>query len=167
MSETQSRKRLTGVTIAIIVIAVVVVLFLPIIPVETSYEVEEKREVRVNYKYDHYYREILAKILPPDWELEYVCTIENVDAVGGTFTVKVTFFDRGIAACTASDIKYIGPGQKTTFYLRSSGLAYSTDWGTRYTVESNITPPTKIETHIVTKYKTKYVSLFQLLTGAD
>ena len=47
MSETTSRKRLTGVTIAIIVIAVVVVLFLPIIPV--TYETTEPQQRTETY----------------------------------------------------------------------------------------------------------------------
>ena len=165
MSETGHRKKFTYIKIVIIFIAIIVILFAPIIPVKYSYNVEEKREVPVNYKFDHHYTETLVKLLPPDWELEYVCTIENVDAVGGTFTIKVTFYDKGKAVYSTSDSKYIGPGQKATFNIYSSGLAYSTDWKERYKVEPIITPPKKIEAYLVTKYGTKYVSLFQLFTG--
>lgn len=167
MSETAPIKRFSYTKIAIIVVAVIVALFIPIIPIKYSYDVEEKREVPVNYKYDHGYTETLVKLLPPDWELQYVCTIENVDAVGGTFTVNVTFYDKDQPVYSTSDSKYIGPGQKATFNINSSGLSYSTDWKERYKVIPVIIPPTKIETHLTTKYGTKYVSLFQLFTGGS
>jgi len=121
-------------------------------------------EVPVNYKIVKHY---VHPVGPFDWELEYVCTIENVDEKGGTFTVIANFYDGDRLAYRAKDEKYIGPGQTVTFTFKSRGLSYSTDWEDRYKVKPEIIPPTKIEMHVVTKYYTKYytkyVSLIQLL----
>ena len=180
------------VVVVIILVLAVVVSFLPIFPVTKSaqvpeqvpytvcekvpYQVEEKKEVPVNYELIEHYVHPVGLL---DWELEYVCTIENVDEKGGTFTVTAKFYDGDNLMYTATDKKYIGPGQTATFRLKSSGLSFSTDWEKRYKVYPDIVPPTKIETHIVTKYKeecrteykteykteywTEYVNLFQLL----
>ena len=179
---------------AVIIVLAIIVSLLPIFPVTKSaqvpeqvpytvcenvpYQVEEKREVPVNYELVEHYVHPVGLL---DWELEYVCTIENVDEKGGTFTVIAKFYDGDKLVYTATDKKYIGPGQTTTFRLKSSGLSFSTDWESRYHVYPNIEPPTKIETHVVTKYKkecrteykteyrtvyrTEYVNLIQLLLG--
>jgi len=180
--------------VVLVVIILIILSLLPLFPVKkpiqaqiqvpysvcenVPYQVEEKKEVPVNYKILKNYVHGVGIF---DWEIEYICEIENVDERGGTFTVTANFYDGGRLAYTATDMKYIGPGQIATFKIQSKGLSYSTDWTKRYKVSPNISPPTKIETHIVTKYKkecrteyrteyrtqyiTKYVNLLQLISG--
>jgi len=182
------------IAMLVVALAIIVVSLLPIFPVTRSaqvpeqvpysvcedvpYQVEEKREVPVDYDLIEHYVHSVGLF---DWELEYVCTIENVDEKGGTFTVTAKFYDGDRLVYTASDRKYIGPGETATFKLKSSGLSYSTDWKSRYSVYPDIEPPKKIETHIATKYKrecrteykteyktvywTEHVNLIQLLLG--
>lgn len=99
----------------------------------------------------------------------YECTLENVDAESGTFTVSVQFKEGNVVADTASDRKYIGSGESVTFEIQSSGLSYSTDWDTRYSVVPSFTPSTKIVSNIVTKYRTEHstksVNLLQYILG--
>jgi len=154
------------ITLLVLAIFIVVLLSAPIVPVKiTVTKAEEvKEEKPVNYKViECYIREILVKLV--DWELEVVCIVENVDALGGTFTIVVYFYDKGVLAYQVSDKKYIGPGERVTFRIVSKGLAWSTDWKSRYRVKYDIIPPTKIVTHIVTRTitKTEYRSILRIL----
>ena len=151
-------------------IAALILMFVPIIPIQVSTEVPYQDEVQseVPLSYDlvtHSYRSVGLL----DWELMYECTLENVDAESGTFTVAVQFKEGNAVADTASDRKYIGSGESETFEIQSSGLSYSTDWDTRYSVVPSITPSTKIVSNIVTKYRTeqntKFVNLLQYFLG--
>jgi hypothetical protein len=149
----------TKILLSIVGIAVVVIAFLPIfpksIPVTVSYQ--EPTEVPLEYTFTHSYSWVGLL----DWELQYTCTITNVDNAGGTFTVLANFNEGSTLRYSTSDQKYIGPGQQGTFQLQSKGLSFSTDWQTRYNVVPNITPTTKIEYHIAyrTEYQTKYVNI--------
>lgn len=148
------------------VVLVIIILVLPVFQAceDVPYNAEEKEEVPVNYKITQKYCQGTGIL---DWEIECVVTVENVDSVGGTFRVAVKFYDGGNLAYTASDSKYIGPGQTATFRLSSSGLSFSTDWKDRYSVKYDIDPPTKIQTRIVRKYRRecRAVNLLQLLLG--
>lgn len=145
-----------------IIVAVVTcfLLFAPIIPVSVEYKETEPVEVPVEYEYS---AEWGSTLLGLDWELYCEVVVENVDDEGGPFTVTVYFYDGDNLAYKDSDTKYIAPGQEATFTLYSSGLSYSTDWETRYHVTVDIDPPKKIEYRVVSRYKTKYISLIQLL----
>lgn len=91
-----------------------------------------------------------------DWEIEYTLTILNTDTQGGAFNVYVVFNDHNSPAYTSgSQTQYIQSGQSVDFTFDSSGLSYSTDWQSRYTVTPMITPPKKTVTSYVTKYRTE------------
>ena len=149
----------TKILLSIVGIAIVVIAFLPIfpksIPVTVSYQ--EPTEVPLKYTFTHSYSPVGLL----DWELQYTCTVTDVDNTGGTFTVLANFNEGSTLRYSTSDQKYIGPGQQVTFQLQSKGLSFSTDWQTRYNVVPNITPTTKIEYHIAyrTEYQTKYVNI--------
>jgi len=123
----------------VIILALGVISLLPVFPVTVSYQVVE------------FVREGWPRFL--DWELEYVVTIENVSAVGGTFTVVANFYDGHRLVYTTMDRKFIGPGELATFTLWSHGLGWSTDWKIRYTVRPEIRAPTE------------HVNLIRLLAG--
>jgi len=152
------------------VITVIFLVLLPIIPVQVSTEVPYQDEVQseVPLLYDlvsHSYT--FVGIL--DWELKYECTLENVDTESGTFTVSVQFKEGNVVVDTASDRKYIGSGESETFEIQSSGLSFSTDWASRYSVVPSFTPSTKIVSNLVTKYRTEHstksVNLLQYIFG--
>ena len=166
----------------VIVIIGICFLFLPVFPVYKTVQskkykeiltpVEEPVEIPVNYKkVEHYCRPVGLF----DWELELVEVIENVDNKGGTFTVIAKFYDGDRLAYSASDRKYIGPGQRVTFFIRSRGLRYSTDWIERYSVYGDVRPPMKVEKrvvkryrvepYVVTEYKREYITLFEAFCG--
>jgi hypothetical protein len=153
-----SNKVLVIVVVAIAAVVILLPIYPKSIPVSVSYQVPS--EVPLKYTYTQSYSSV--GIL--EWELQYTCTITNVDTVGGTFTVQANFKDGTISKYSVSGQNYIGSGQKATFQLSSKGLSYSTDWQTRYTVSPSITPSTKIEYHTGywTEYQTKYVNLLGL-----
>ncbi|MEM2154518.1 MAG: hypothetical protein QXY76_06350 [Nitrososphaeria archaeon] len=176
------------------VILLIGILTIPIIPVTKSIQVPYPMqtlspymvtytttipmEVSVKYNYNAESHEVFNIL---DWELALTCTIENVDNVGGTFTVTAYFYDKGDLVYNASDRKYIGPGQTVTFDIQSKGLAWSTDWKQRYSVKYSVDAPTKIESKVVvttsttytptvtttyiTEQRTEYVSIIMLLLG--
>ncbi|WP_199920117.1 hypothetical protein [Thermococcus piezophilus] len=126
--------------------------FLPVFQAceEVPYQTIEKYEVPVNYKVvdaSCYGTSIL------DWEIECTVKIENADSQGGTFTVTLDYSNSDSLAYSTSDSKYTGPGQSVEFRFKSSGLSYSTDWKSRYSVDYDINPLKKIETRVVTKYR--------------
>ena len=96
-----------------------------------------------------------------NWEITDKVYIHNVDSQGGTFSVTANFYEGNALRSTATGRDYIGPGESKYFYLESSGLSYSTDWPTRYTIVHNIIPPTKIQTTLVTKYRTEYITKYR------
>jgi hypothetical protein len=149
------------------VIAIVIAItFLPIFPksIATQVSYQEPSEVPLLYTQISSFSQTFVGLL--DWELQDVIQITNIDTQGGTFSVQANFYDGSTFKCSASDQQYIGPGQKITFYLKSQGLSFSTDWQTRYSVTKSITPTTKIIYHIAyrAEYQTKYVNLFGYFT---
>ena len=149
-----------GIAVAIILV-IIIVLSLPIVPLAVPYKEIVPTEVPVRYKKTCTCYDTLLHFT--DWEIACDCRIENIDSEGGTFTVVAKYYDKGNLVYTTSDSKYIGPGQSATFHLVSHGLGFSTDWQSRYSVYVDVEPPTKIEQHVVTKYKTEYVSILWLL----
>jgi len=160
-----------GIGVVVVILALGVISLLPVFPVTVSYQVVEREEVPVEVPVEFDSSDFVRVGWPTlfDWELQYDIAIENVSAVGGTFTVIANFYDGHRLASTTTDRRHIGAGETATFRLWSNGLSWSTDWEVRYTVRPEIRAPTKIETRIetrtVTRYRTERVNLIRLLAG--
>lgn len=160
-----NKSSLAYVTIILILLGSIA----PVIPVDEKVEYTEKEpyteqepyqeevtvteQVPIQYDIQDEYKTSVGVL---DWEIKYVAVLENVDNTGGPFSVSVDFYDGSSVAETDSERAYIGPGETHTFEITSSGLKYSTDWGTRYDVAPTIDEPEKTveRTKTVTKHRT-------------
>lgn len=120
---------------------------------QVPYQEVVQNQVDVTYTTSSSWRSVYPDL---NWEIEYTLTILNTDTQGGAFTVYAVFKDGGSPAYTStSQTQYVQPGQSMDFKFTSSGLSYSTDWQSRYSVTPMITPPKKTVTSYVTKYRTE------------
>jgi hypothetical protein len=141
----------------IVVAAILVVLLFPLIPTSEAYNVTEPFERKCTYVVD-------------DWDLEeqwslslgfYVqsdVTVRNTDEAGGTFTVLHRLEDIHGLFGTDTDSFYLNAGGSHT-----STAIFDTSMGQDTKGTYSVTAPFIPDVRIVTKHRTVYKSIIELL----
>ena len=160
----------------VVVAAIVIVLFIPMIPVEVVYT--ETVSTEETYMAEESY-EREATYVVDDWTLEeklgffdvYVqsdVTVQNTDQYGGTFVVVHNLYDVYGLFGSVEDPFYLGAGDSYT-----STATFDTSWGQDTVGNYDVTSPTVIDTRLVEKTrivdklvektKTVYKSIIEIL----
>jgi len=150
MNKEAKLKGYKALTVGIIVVAVIVtLLFIPMIPVKEAYSMTEEYEREAKY-------EVVSATLKE--ENESIVVVKNIDAYGGTFTVTHYLYDVNGLYGTKTTGEYFSAGQNKTFRAEfdTQGLQ---DVRSGYSISA----PTVIDKRIVTKYKTIFKSIIELL----
>ena len=136
---------ITGIIVAAIIITV---LFIPMIPVKEAYSETEEYEREAKH-------EVVSVTFK---ENESIVVVKNIDAYGGTFTVTHYLYDVNGLVETKTTREYLSEGQKKTFRAEfaTQGLQ---DVRSGYSASA----PTVIDKRVVTKHKTLYKSIIELL----
>jgi len=157
----QERIRHRNVVITIVVMAVIaVVLLVPVIPVDTVYSETEPYTRTARY-------EVVSATLSSSWNLARgtyhisEVKIKSLDAYGGTFTVTHYLYDVNGLVDTANTNNYVTAGQTVTFRVE-----FDTEAFRDYRAEYSVLAPNVIDQHVVTKHRTAYKSVIQLLIGS-
>ena len=145
--------------IGVIVVAVVViVLFVPIIPVEVTYSETEPYNRLAKY-------EVVSATLKEELELfgkgvyhASIVVVKNIDEYGGTFTVRHKLYDVNGLYGTETTSGYIGAGGTETFRAE-----FDTQFLQDVRGEYAVSAPTVIDERVVTKHKTVYKSIIDIL----
>lgn len=159
MTEEVKPKGYKKLIVGVIVVAVIViVLFIPMIPVEVTYSETEPYTRLAKY-------EVVSATLKE--ELEFFgrwtyhaseIVVKNIDSEGGTFTVKHRLYDvYGLYDIEITN-EYLSAGQTKTFRAEFD-TQFLQDVRGEYTVSA----PTVIDERVVTKQKTVYKSIIELL----
>lgn len=150
-----SKKLAIGVTVAVIAIAIV--LFIPIIPVDVTYSETEPYSRLAEY-------EVVSAFLREGWDFTRgtyhtsEVTIKNIDSYGGTFTVTHDIYDINGLYDTKTTSGYIAPGDTETFMAD-----FDTQWLQDVRGEYTVSAPTVIDERVVIKHKTVYKSIIAIL----
>jgi len=144
--------------IGIIVVAVIlVVLLVPMIPTSEAYNVTEPYERKCTYVVDD--RDLVEK-----WSLSigfYVqsdVTVRNTDKNGGTFKVVHKLDDIHGLFGTMTDSFFLSAGASY-----KSTATFDTRMGQDTLGTYSVTAPTITDEHLVTKHRTIYKSIIELL----
>lgn len=155
MKPTGYKKLIMGI---IVVAVIVVVLFIPIIPVDATYSETEPYNRLAEY-------EIVSATLTDEFELlgrgvyhRSTVVVKNIDSYGGTFTVKHYLYDVDGLFGTETTSGYIGAGNTETFIAE-----FDTSLGQDVRAEYSVSEPTVIDQRVVTKHKTVHKSIIELL----
>jgi len=139
--------------IGIIVLAVIItILFIPMIPVKEAYSQTEEYEREAKYE--------VVSVTFKEEDDHHVSTavVKNIDSYGGTFSVTHYLYDATGLKETKTMGEYLQAGQNKTLTAEfdTRGLQ---DVSGGYSVSS----PTVIDRRVVTKSKTVYKSIIELL----
>ena len=162
MSEEAKRGYKKLIAGAIVVVAIVIVIFIPMIPVEVTYS--ETVPVEETYTAEEPY-EREATYVVDDWKLQekigffdvYVqsdVTLRNTDQYGGTFVVVHNLYDVYGLFGSVEDSFYLGAGDSYT-----STATFDTSWGQDTLGSYDVDSPTVIDTRLVEKTRTVYKSV--------
>ena len=145
--------------ISIVGIAVVVVImFIPMIPIEETYNETEPFNRLATYQ-------VTSAIFSEELELlgrgvyhRSTITVRNTDSYGGTFTVRHSCYDvNGLYGAKTTD-GHIAAGGTQSFIAE-----FDTAWLQDVRGEYSVSEPTVIDERIVTKTRTVYKSPIQML----
>lgn len=145
------------VGIAVAVALIVVVLFVPIIPVTVPYTEIESYEREARY-------EVVSATLKAGFDLARgvyhtsEVVIKNIDKYGGTFRVTHDLYDVDGLFGTKTTSGHIGAGGTETFRAEFD-TALAQDVRGKYSVSA----PTVIDERVVTKQKTLYKSIIEIV----
>jgi hypothetical protein len=146
----------------IIGVAIVVVAFLllaPIIPVDVTYTEVESYEREAKY-------EVVDAKLSQGFSFSMgvytvvKVVVKNVDKYGGTFTVTINLYTVNGLFGSKDISNYIAPGGVATFEA-----IFDTALGQDVRGEYIVKAPYVIDQRLVTKHKTVYKSMFELMMG--
>jgi len=148
-----------GLIVGIIVLAVVlVILFIPMIPVDATYNDTEPYDRLATYQ-------VTSATLTQEFELfgrgvyhRSTIVVKNIDSYGGTFTVIHYLYDVNGLFGTKTTSAYVGAGQTSNFVAE-----FDTSLGQDVRAEHSISAPTVIDNRVVTKHKTVYKSIIELV----
>jgi len=150
MNKEAKLKGYKALTAGIIVVAVIItILFIPMIPVKEAYSMTEEYEREAKY-------EVVSATLKE--ENESIVVVKNIDAYSGTFTVTHYLYDVNGLYGTKTTGEYFSAGQNKTFRAEfdTQGLQ---DVDSGYSISA----PTVIDKRVVTKYKTIFKSIIEIL----
>lgn len=148
-----------GLIVGIIVLAVVlVILFIPMIPVDATYNDTEPYDRLATYQ-------VTSVTLTQEFELfgrgvyhRSTIVVKNIDSYGGTFTVIHYLYDVNGLFGTKTTSAYVGAGQTSNFVAE-----FDTSLGQDVRAEHSVSAPTVIDNRVVTKHKTVYKSIIELV----
>lgn len=153
MSE-EAKRDYKWLIVGAIVVAVIVILFIPMIPAEVTYSEtvpteetymdEESYERDATYVVDDYV--LQEKLGWFDFYVQSDVTVRNTDEYGGTFVVVHRLYDVYGLFGSETDSFYLGAGQSYT-----STATFDTSWGQDTLGDYDVTPPTVIDTRLVEK----------------
>jgi len=153
------KKRGTLHSILIIIGALVLIafLFVPVIPTEVAYTVEEPYERNVRY-------EVLSATTIEKWDLArgvyHVMEVEvkNIDTLIGTFDVDLELFDIHGSLGRYRDSHPLSSGETHIF-----SAWWDTSLGQDVTGEYQVYPPTVTDKRLITRHKTEYKSIISII----
>jgi hypothetical protein len=160
MSEEGVRKgSYKGLIVGVIVLTVVVVvLFVPMIPVDATYNETEPYDRLGTYQ-------VVSATLTQEYELfgrgvyhRNTVVVKNIDSYGGTFTVNHFLYDVNGLFGSKTTSAYVGAGQTSNFIAE-----FDTSLGQDVRAEHSVSAPTVIDNRVVTKHKTVYKSIIELV----
>lgn len=140
----------------IVVAVILVILFIPMIPTSEAYNVTEPYERKATYVVDN--RNLQEKLGFFDVYVQSDVTVRNTDKSGGTFQVVHKLYDINGLFGTETDSFYLGAGASYT-----STISFDTRWGQDTQGTYSVTAPTITDEQIVTKHRTIYKSIIELL----
>jgi len=144
-------------SVAVIIIAVIVIiLFIPMIPIQEAYSVTEPYERKATYVVVKW--NLQEKLGFFDVYVQSDVTVRNTDKSGGTFKVIHRLYDINGLFGTVTDSFYLGAGASHT-----STATFDTKWGQDTKGTYSVTPPTVVDEQLVTKHRTIYKSIAELL----
>ena len=141
----------------VIVVVIIVILFVPFIPVSVAYEEMEPYERKCTYVVDDW-------DLTEKWSLSigfYVQSdvkVRNTDKYGGTFKVVHKLEDIHGLFGTVTDSFFLSAGASHT-----STATFDTTMGQDTLGSYSVTAPTITDEQLVTKHRTVYKSIIELL----
>jgi len=155
--------------LSILATSIVAVLFIPIIPIDETYTITESYNRSLRYKC------ISAEVDDQRgfeecfhiWEI----ILQNLDAVGGTFTVTYKWREswRPFTSAyqkwvTRNESQYLEPGETGTFRWEFRHKSFE-PVVPRSSLQYYVTAPVVADTRAVTRHKTHYRSIIGILTG--
>jgi len=142
----------------IIAVAIITVLFMPMIPVDVAYSETEPYNRLAEY-------EVVSATLKEELEIFGRWTyhaseivIKNVDSYGGTFKVTHYLYDVNGLYGIKETSEYVATGETKTFRAE-----FDTRWLQDVRGEYSVSAPTVIDQRVVTKHKTVYKSIIEIL----
>ena len=155
MKSTGYRKLIIGIIAVAVILAI---LFVPMIPVSVAYNETEPYDRLAKY-------EVVSATLKEEYELlgrgvyhASIIVVKNIDAYGGTFKVEHYLYDINGLYGTKTTSEYLSAGQTKTFRAE-----FDTQWLQDVRGEYVVTEPTVTDERVVTKHKTVYKSIIELL----
>lgn len=148
------KKLIVGVIAVAVIIAV---LFVPMMPVEVAYNETEPYNRLAEY-------DVVSATLTDSWDIPRgvyhisEVVVKNTDTYGGTFTVTHYLYDINGLYGTETTNEHVGAGDTKTFTAE-----FDTFLGQDVRGEYSVLPPTVIDQKVVTKHKTVYKSIIELL----
>jgi hypothetical protein len=147
-----------GLIVGIILVAVVLaILFIPMIPVDTTYNSTEPYDRLATYQVGSATTTAGFDLTRGVYQTVAV-DITNTDSYGGTFTVELSLYTIDGLFGTQSPSAYIGPGQSHTFSAQ-----FDTSIGQNVRGEYSVTAPTVIDNQVVLRHRTDYKSIIELV----
>ena len=149
------RKLILGIIIIVVVLAF---LLIPMIPVDATYKETEPYNRLATY-------EVTSAVLTQELELlgrgiyhRSTVVVKSIDSYGGTFEVTHKLYDINGLFGTKTTSGYISAGNTVTFTAE-----FDTSLGQDVRAEYSVLPPIVIDQRVVTKHKTVYKSILELL----
>lgn len=159
MNEEVKRVSHKNLIIGVIAVAVVVIiLFIPMIPVEVSYtEIEPYTRLA---KYEVVSATLKEELEPLGRWIYHASIIEvkNIDSYGGTFKVTHYLYDVNGLYDLETTSEYLSAGETKTFRAE-----FDTQWLQDVRGEYTVSAPTVTDQRVVTKHKTVYKSIIEIL----
>ena len=147
-----------GLIAGIIILTVVlVILFIPMIPVDATYNATEPYNRLATYQ-------VGSATTSQGFDLTrgvyttVTVDVTNTDSYGGTFAVKLDLYTIDGLFGTQTPSAYVGPGGSHSFAAQ-----FDTAMGQDVRGEYTVTAPTVIDNHVVIKHRTDYKSIVELL----
>jgi len=146
-----------GLIIGIIAIVVIlVILLIPMIPTTEDYSVTEPFERKATYVVENW--DLNEKLGFFDVYVQSDVRVRNTDKYSGTFQVIHKLYDIDGLFGTMTDSFYLDAGGSHT-----STATFDTRWGQDTRGTYSITSPTVVDERLVTKHRTIYKSIIELL----
>lgn len=140
----------------VVIVVILVILLVPMIPTTEAYNVTEPYERKVTYVVDKW--DLNEKLGFFDVYVQSDVIVRNTDKYGGTFQVVHKLSDINGLFGTKTDSFYLNAGASHT-----STATFDTRWGQDTKGTYPATAPTIVDEHLVTKHKTTYKSIIELL----